>query len=72
MTGPTRRRLGAGLAAAALARPALAQGWPSRPIRMVVPYPPVGGADTTARLLDAAAPGTIPYQFTADRLRPLP
>ncbi|WP_159351390.1 Bug family tripartite tricarboxylate transporter substrate binding protein [Roseomonas harenae] len=35
-----------------LARPALAQeGWPNRPIRVVVPYPPGGGSDTVARLI---------------------
>ncbi|WP_291298176.1 tripartite tricarboxylate transporter substrate binding protein [Elioraea sp.] len=48
----TRRTLaGAMLAMPFLGRAALAQGFPARPIRMVVPYPPGGGADTTARLL---------------------
>ena len=44
------------LLAAAVATPALAQGapWaPTRPIRLIAPYPPGGGVDTTSRLLGA-------------------
>ncbi|MFC7738772.1 Bug family tripartite tricarboxylate transporter substrate binding protein [Roseomonas sp. GCM10028921] len=49
---PTRRGILAAAGALALARPALAQGnWPSRPIRVIVPYPAGGGQDITARLL---------------------
>ncbi|WP_439598427.1 Bug family tripartite tricarboxylate transporter substrate binding protein [Falsiroseomonas sp.] len=31
------------------ARPARAQAWPARPIRLIIPYPPGGGTDTLAR-----------------------
>ena len=50
----TRRALLAGLAAAPLIGRASAQAdWPNRPVRVLVPYPPAGGADTTARILYA-------------------
>lgn len=41
------------LLAAAIATPAMAQApWtPTRPVRLIAPYPPGGGVDTTSRLL---------------------
>lgn len=47
----TRRSILLGAASAGLAAPAVAQGFPSRPVRLVVPYSAGGGADTTARLI---------------------
>lgn len=49
----TRRRFNAGLLAiAALGAPAVrAQAWPAKPIRLIVPYPPGGFTDVTARLV---------------------
>ena len=37
------------LAAATVAGPATAQGWPDKPIRVVIPYPPGGGVDFVSR-----------------------
>jgi len=48
----TRRTLLAGMAAAPLAAKAQTS-WPQRPVRVMVPYPPAGGADTTARIIYA-------------------
>jgi tripartite-type tricarboxylate transporter receptor subunit TctC len=53
--GVMKRRafiLAAWLAAVAFgAAQAQAQNWPSKPVTLVMPYPPGGGTDTMARLI---------------------
>lgn len=50
----SRRAVLAAVAAAPFVRGARAQApWPNRPVQVMVPYPPAGGADTTARILYA-------------------
>ena len=61
----TRRRLGAGVAAAAaLAAPALPRAqapWPGdRPVEVIVPFPPGGGVDVMARLVMPLIAAQIP------------
>jgi len=55
------------LAAAPFVRRASAEtDWPTRPIRVIVPYPPAGGADTTARILYAKAGAQLGQTFVVE------
>src|SRR5262245_63663937 len=66
-TDLTRRVLLAGLAAVSFTRTADAQPvWPSRPVRVMVPYPPAGGADTTARIVFAKLGEMLGQQFVIE------
>jgi tripartite-type tricarboxylate transporter receptor subunit TctC len=63
----SRRALLAGIAAAPLVRRAGAEGaWPTRPVTVMVPYPPAGGADTTARILYAKLGAILGQQFVIE------
>src|ERR1700756_3822900 len=63
----SRRALLAGIAAAPFVRSASAQGsWPNRPVVVMVPYPPAGGADTTARILYAKVGTILGQQFVIE------
>jgi tripartite-type tricarboxylate transporter receptor subunit TctC len=63
----TRRGLLAAMASAPLAGAARAQAvWPDRPVRVMVPYPPAGGADTTARILYARVSEILGQQFVVE------
>ncbi len=63
----SRRALLAGMAAAPFVRGASAQGaWPTRPVSVMVPYPPAGGADTTARILYAKVSTILGQQFVIE------
>jgi tripartite-type tricarboxylate transporter receptor subunit TctC len=63
----TRRTLLAGMAAAPFVSSAGAQAaWPTRPVQVMVPYPPAGGADTTARILYARVGTILGQQFVIE------
>jgi tripartite-type tricarboxylate transporter receptor subunit TctC len=64
----TRRQLLAA-AAACLAAPAVraqASGWPSRPVRLIVPFPPGGGTDAFARPLAKVLSQNLGQQIVID------
>ena len=71
---PRRRLVAASLAAAAL-RPfsvLSADAWPNRPVRFIVPFPPGGPVDTTARIfchaLDAELLAIAGLYLTSENL----
>jgi tripartite-type tricarboxylate transporter receptor subunit TctC len=63
----SRRALLAGMATAPFVRSAGAEAaWPNRPVQVMVPYPPAGGADTTARILYAKLGAMLGQQFVIE------
>jgi len=50
-TWVTRRNIVFGIGAALMVAPSWAQGFPSRPLRLVVPFPAGGGTDSVARAI---------------------
>jgi tripartite-type tricarboxylate transporter receptor subunit TctC len=67
--GPHRRAFLSAFAAAAIIHPRSARAqiaWPQRPVRVIVPYPPAGGADTTARIVYAELSADLGQQFAIE------
>jgi tripartite-type tricarboxylate transporter receptor subunit TctC len=63
----TRRTMLGALAATPFAGPARAQAaWPSKPVRVMVPYPPAGGADTTGRIVFGKLGEALGQQFVVE------
>ena len=56
----------AALACCAVAPTALAQTYPSKPVRLVSPYPPGGGTDATARIIAQALGEQMGQQVIVD------
>ena len=66
-SGFTRRTMLGALAAAPFARMAGAETpWPSKPVRVMVPYPPAGGADTTGRIVFGKLGELLGQQFVVE------
>ncbi|MFZ4411296.1 MAG: Bug family tripartite tricarboxylate transporter substrate binding protein [Paracraurococcus sp.] len=53
-------------APALLASPAAAQSWPSRPVRLIVPYAASGGTDLLARALGEALRPALPHPVVVE------
>ena len=66
-TNLTRRTMLGALAAAPFVRTAGAQAtWPTKPVRVMVPYPPAGGADTTGRIVFGKLGEALGQQFVVE------
>jgi len=62
----TRRGLLLSAGALLASRGATAQAWPTRPVRVIVPYPPGGASDITARLLAQALTTALGQSFVVE------
>lgn len=60
------RRLALALAASTLCSAALAQAWPGKPIRILVPFPPGGGTDVIARETSQRVAAATGWTFIID------
>src|ERR1043165_3734378 len=59
-------RLLAALAAALISAASVAQDWPARPVRIVVPFAPGGGTDVVGRILAARLTERLGQSFFID------
>jgi tripartite-type tricarboxylate transporter receptor subunit TctC len=57
---------GALAGAAAIAAPAWAEAWPTKPIKLIVPFPPAGGTDVLSRALAQAITVSTQWNFIVD------
>lgn len=64
----TRRSLGLGLATSALATSAFAQGYPAKPITVIVPFAAGGPTDVFARLVTDHMARTLGQQFIVENI----
>src|SRR5512134_2643287 len=66
MPRPILPRLAAATCALALMAPVVAQDYPTKPIRMIIPFPPGGGSDVTGRVVAAALGERLGRQVVVD------
>lgn len=62
----SRRTVLTGLGAASLAAPVRAQGYPSRPVTIIVPHAPGGPVDTVGRLVAQRLEADMPGSFVVE------
>ena len=58
--------MAAALALVVASAPVIAQGYPAGPVRVIVPFPPGGGVDSTGRLISQKLTEALGKQFVVD------
>jgi tripartite-type tricarboxylate transporter receptor subunit TctC len=61
-----RRIIAAGLASLAVALPVIAQDYPAKPIKLIVPFPPSGGTDVLSRAISQAINANTQWNFVVE------